>query len=71
MNTTLPADEITELATQIGIDPDVAILAFEASASARSQSFQALREWQRSNQEQAKIVSDILLQREGNLSERY
>ena len=70
-NMTLQANEITELATQIGIDPNMAIAAFQASADARSQSFRALREWQRSNQEQAKIVSDILMQREGNLSVKY
>jgi sensor domain CHASE-containing protein len=69
--TTLSVEEITELAALIEIDPSVAIQAFEASANARAQSFRALREWQRANQEQAKIVSAILMQREGNLSERY
>jgi hypothetical protein len=68
---TLSIDEITELATQIGIDTNTAIAAFQASADARAISFRALREWQRANQEQATIVSNILKQHEGNLSVKY
>lgn len=68
MNTILPVSEITALATRMGIDPARAIQAFEASAAATAQSLRTLREWQHRNQEQATIVSDILMQHEGDAS---
>lgn len=61
---TLTIEDVRRLAQKIGIDPDEAIAAFKASDSAP----RPLRDWQRANQEQAKIVSKILMEHEGEMS---